>query len=583
MTIPAEASVFERKGAIATQNCPDSRVLLEKAREHRKAGLFSEAERVCRCLLSAAPDDVEILQESAIIAEAIGDSSKAVEHLHRCLVLEPDSPQIHNTFGLLLCGLGRATAALELLDAAISLDPGYADAHCNRGRALRMLGRMDDAMDSWQKALKAHPRHSFSKYCIGECLLHYGRPHEALLPLREVIQLDPGLADAYLCLTTALQRIGEVEEALRISRQALHLRPTWPTCHSNYGSMLSTHGFIDQAVRSLRRAIELDPANPLPRKNLAYAYLKGGDFERGWAEHEWRHYYDGDAHVRKDWRHPEWNGCSLNGRTIVVSAEQGLGDTIQFVRFLPLLSLRGATIVVECQARLVPLLRNTPELGVIVSRDERLPPFDVHAALMSLPAILNITAETIPAAVPYLRSPPSRGRDRIMNGHAYRIGIAWQGNKEWESDPLRSISLCFFGPLGALPGVTLVSLQKFDGSEQLREVSFPIEPLGEDADAAGAFLDTAAMMMELDLVVTCDTAIAHLAGALGRPVWVALSKCADWRWMLDRSDSPWYPTMRLFRQKKLGEWGPVFEEMARTVRRELLATRPTGLAPSAVA
>jgi hypothetical protein len=263
----------------------------------------------------------------------------------------------------------------------------------------------------------------------------------------------------------------------------------------------------------------------------------------------------------RHFRQPMWNGESLGGKTILLYAEQGLGDTIQFVRYASIVKQHGGTVVVECQKPLVGLLEGCPGVDQLVAQGDDLPAFDVQAPLLSVPGILGTSVETIPARAPYLFAKAARvepWRERLIDG--FKIGIAWQGNPAFRGDPFRSIPLRCFAPLAEIPGVCLVSLQKGAGTEQLAEVRdlFPVIELGSRLDD---FLDTAAVMGHLDLVITSDTAPAHLAGALGVPVWVALSFAPDWRWLLDRCDSPWYPTMRLFRQRELGNWDGVFQEI----------------------
>jgi hypothetical protein len=294
-------------------------------------------------------------------------------------------------------------------------------------------------------------------------------------------------------------------------------------------------------------------------------WLLTGDFERGWAEYQWR--WKAEQCQWRDFSQPLWDGRPLEGRTILLHAEQGLGDTIQFVRYAALVKQRGGGVVVECPTPLLSLLASCERIDRLMGRGDELPAFDLQAPLLSLPGIFHTSLDTIPADGPYLFADPGlvgRWRQELGGIAGFKIGIAWQGNPKNPDDRNRSIPLSDFEPLAGCSAVRLLSLQKEAGTEQLQKVAgrFPVIDLGSRLDeAAGAFMDTAAVMMNLDLVVTSDTAIAHLAGALGVPVWVAISFVPDWRWLLDRSDSPWYPTMRLFRQTRLGDWAGVFEEI----------------------
>jgi hypothetical protein len=310
----------------------------------------------------------------------------------------------------------------------------------------------------------------------------------------------------------------------------------------------------------------LKPDYPEAHANHAHACLQAGDWRRGWVEYEWRRKTKPCSPSR--FSQPLWSGESLAGKTILLHAEQGLGDTIQFVRYAPLVKRYDARVIVECQKPLLRLLAGCPGIDRLIGEGEELPAFDVQAPLMSLPAILNTTLENMPADVPYIFAAPelvARWRERLGSIEGFKIGISWQGNPRFPGDRFRSIPLRCFAALARLPGVRLISLQKGAGREQLVEVrdDFPVVDLADELDEeAGPFMDRAAVMKNLDLVVTSDTAIAHLAGALGVPAWVALKFAADWRWLLDRSDSPWYPSMRLFRQQTRGDWSQVFARMA---------------------
>jgi hypothetical protein len=290
--------------------------------------------------------------------------------------------------------------------------------------------------------------------------------------------------------------------------------------------------------------------------------LLSGDFERGWAEYEWR--WKTKDCPRRNFSQATWDGQPLDGKTILLHAEQGLGDVIQVVRYAALVKRRGGVVVVECPRPLLSLLANCEGIDRLVGRGEELPSFDVQASLLSLPGIFHTTLEDLPATIPYLFADPGlaqRWRQELDRIAGFKIGIAWQGSLQNRNDRDRSIPLDCFEPLARCSGVQLLSLQKGAGVEQLPEVTkrFPVTELGSRLED---FMDTAAVLANLDLVVTCDTAVAHLAGALGAAVWVAIPFVPDWRWLLDRSDSPWYPTTRLFRQESRGDWQGVFQRIA---------------------
>ena len=321
-----------------------------------------------------------------------------------------------------------------------------------------------------------------------------------------------------------------------------------------------------------------------------------GDYEQGWPEYEWR--WTQPGFTRRQFTQPAWDGSDLAGRSILLYAEQGLGDTLHFIRYAPLVSQRGGKVIVECQPALVRLLKGVEGIDKLIAESSPLPPFDVQAAMFSLPAIFHTTVGTIPATVPYLHADPKlidkwrhelNSRSRQPGGTvattrsgparqagptgAFKVGIAWQGSPTYGYDNLRSIPLEKFARLTQIEGVQLISLQKGPGSEQLGAVQgrFPVMDLGKQLDeTSGPFMDTAAVMKNLDLVICSDTAVPHLAGALGVPVWVALPYVPDWRWLLECEDSPWYPTMRLFRQTQDGKWDDVFERIAAALKKKLI-------------
>ena len=306
-----------------------------------------------------------------------------------------------------------------------------------------------------------------------------------------------------------------------------------------------------------------------------------GRFEQGWPGYEWR-WKCKEFGSLPPFQPPLWDGSSLDGRTILVHAEQGLGDTLQFIRYVPSLHQRGGRVILMCQPPLVRLLTRSPGIERLLAHGDPVPEFDVHTPLLSLPRLLGTTLESVPADVPYLEAEPQlveAWRHRLGSYPGFKVGIVWQGNPKFRLDRLRSIPLAQFAPLARVPGVHLFSLQKGPGAEQLAAVTdrFPVTDLGRRLDD---FMDTAAVLKNLDLVISVDTAIAHLAGALGIPVWVALPFAPDWRWLMGREDSPWYPTMRLFRQTRPGQWEDVFHHIAEALQRRLAA--PAELRPITV-
>ncbi len=433
-----------------------------------------------------------------------------------------------------------------------------------------MASDKEQAAEALTRAIELQPHVAGLRNQLGGVLIELRRWDEAIAQFRRAVEIDPDFAPAHSNLASALASIHKLPEAEYYCRRAVELDPGYLKAHNNLGNILSNLCRWDEALACYVRAIEINPDYADAHANRALAWLTTGNFAEGWPEYEWR------------WRNkpsrspafdiPRWNGEPLLGKSILLHSEQGLGDTIQFVRFAPLIKKLGARVIVECQSRLRELLASARGIDQLVSRGESLPEVDWQCPLMSLPAVLGTALESIPSAVPYLfprTSLLNTWQRELAENRAFKIGIAWQGSIYGPSDPIRSLPLAEFAPLSKLPGVRLFSLQKGAGREQLEawRERLGVIDLGPRLDeSTGPFLDTAAVMSAVDLVVTSDTATAHLAGALGVPVWLALSVPADWRWLAERTDSPWYPSMRLFRQASSGDWGSVFQRMAEQLR-----------------
>jgi hypothetical protein len=341
------------------------------------------------------------------------------------------------------------------------------------------------------------------------------------------------------------------------------LRTTYTGALNNLGLVLQYQGQSGRAAACFSRALHLNPDSAETQLSGALLLLLCGDFEYGWPALEWR-WKTGKLPLRYV-DYPQWNGEPLGNKSILLHAEQGLGDTIQFIRYAPLVKALGGDVLVECQKPLKPLLASCPGVDQLIAEGNQAPAFDFHLPLMGLPRVFNTELASIPAGVPYVFADQGlvkHWRSKLAAWRGFRIGIHWQSKAGQSSFRSRNIPLECFAFLNQIPGITLISLQKSDTPSELKCAGVRVVNLGNEIDSVqGAFVDTAAIMMNLDLVITSDTAIAHLAGALGVSVWVALAYAADWRWLLDRSDSPWYPSMRLFRQKKPGDWTGVFEEI----------------------
>ena len=390
--------------------------------------------------------------------------------------------------------------------------------------------------------------------------------------------MRPDYAEAHNNLAIVLTKEGGFDEAIAEYHRALEIRKEYPEAHNNLGIALMECGQTGEALAEFDKALELRQEYPDVRMNRSLTYLIVGDFERGWREYENR--WKCKEFKPRGFVQPRWNGEPLEGKRILLHTEQGIGDTLQFVRYARLVKERGGVVLIGATKPLQRILRLCPYLDGIFLEGAELPEFDVQLPLMSLPYVFGTHAETIPAGEPYLFADPgliTRWRKELSYIDAFKVGINWQGNPKFRGDYRRSIPLAHFGELATVPGVRLISLQKGFGTEQLKDARFSVTELGGQVDeAAGPFMDTAAVLKNLDLFVTSDTALAHLAGGLGVPVWLALPYAPDWRWQLSRSDCPWYPNMRLFRQAQFDDWSPVFEKIAKALRKVVSQKRRNG-------
>jgi Tfp pilus assembly protein PilF len=488
------------------------------------AGRLAEAEQIYRQVIAAVPRHADAL------------------HALGALALQSAKPAVAET----------------LIDQAIALKPA-ADFQLTRTHTLLALNRPADAAQAARLLLRARPHSPEGHQVLGHALSDLGQPEAAIDAYRTALRLQPALPDIRNNLGTALRQANRLDEAEQELRQA----PPEPEALVNLSSVQKERGAFADAEATLRNALRVAPDNPVLRYNWALLMLLLGRKAEAWDG--WEQRFRAGAIPGRPFAQPQWQGEPLGNRTLLIHTEQGLGDVIQFARYLPALRSPaiGGDIIFEAPPRLVRLLSSNPTLPPTIPAGAPLPRIDAVIPLLSLPARTTILA----AEPPYLFAEPERVArwSALIGSEGHRIGINWQGFSGRIEDRGRSFPLAMFRPLAALPGVRLISLQRGEGEEQIANAGFPLQTLdGLDA-GPDAFLDTAAVMTALDLIITSDTSIAHLAGALGRPVWVALRRVPDWRWMLDRTDSPWYPTMRLFRQSRDGDWPSVIAEMIKAL------------------
>jgi tetratricopeptide (TPR) repeat protein len=541
---------------------------LDSGRQCHTQGDVPKAELLYRQVLRADPYNAEAAFLVAVACKDQGKMTDALAHLHKALGIRPNYVEALNARALIQVAKGEAREAMEDLRQALRFRPDYAEAHHNLGVTLAREKRLDEAIAAMRQAIRFKPDYADACMNLARALEEQGKIDEAISAYKRALPLRPQDATAHNSLGLLLAKRGKTSEAAEEFRQAITIKPDHASSHNNLGVALSEMGEPADSLEHFEAALRLQPDHAEAHKSRALTWLHLGDYERGWTEYEWRLKCKGFA--PRLFRQPVWDGTSLEGKRILLYTEQGIGDTFQFIRYVPLLAERGALVAVECPGSLVSILRTCPRIAHVVAHGAPLPDFECHAPLMSLPRLVGTTLANVPAKIPYLSASAElveRWRRELGVVKAFKVGIVWQGNPGNGADGRRSFPLKSIAPLGGIPGVQLFSLQKGKGTEQLADVigDLPIIDLGGRLDF-GSFMVTAAAMSNLDLIVSCDTACVHLAGALGRPVWAALSYAGEWRWLREREDSPWYPTMRLFRQPKLGDWNAVFENMAEALR-----------------
>ncbi len=574
---------------------------------HHNAGRLAEAEAAYREVLATAPEQPDALHLMGVIALQVGKLETAVNLIGEAIRFQGRNAVYHSNLGSALRRLGRLEEAAAASRRAVEIDGGFADGYNNLANVLMDLGDHAEAAEALRRLLALRPALTEQRLLLSRALIQSDRTEEGVEVLRELLRRDPRSVSALTNLGVALRKLDRTDEALDAYRRGLAIDADEPGLLSNLGSLLNQEGELEEAISHFRRAIarkpdfldahvnlsvalrdgnrfaeaaaaaeeaiRIAPNSAEAHTNLSHALLLLGDFRRGFAEYEWRFKVPGFPTPLQNFPQPAWTGQQpLEGRTVFLHDEQGVGDGIQFARYARCLKDRGAQVIVECNTQLLRLFQGLDGADQVIGRFSPPPPFDLHVPMMSVPHRLGATPDTVPAAVPYLRPEPdlaARWATRLSSEPGLRVGVVWAGSPEHRNDRNRSIPLRLFAPFAAEPNVRLFSVQKGPGASQLADAPMPIQELGSEiAD----FADTAAILTSLDLLITVDTSVAHLAGALGRPVWVLLPFSPDWRWIIGRDDSPWYPTMRLFRQDAPGAWEPVIDRVAVALREQARKT-----------
>jgi len=497
---------------------------------------------------------------------------QAVASYRRAIELKPDYAAAHFNLGTVLWKQGRLDAADVCYRSAIHFKVNYPEAFDNLGTLRREQGRLDEAILSYRWAIAFRPDYPEAHNNLGTARLEQGRPDEAVACYRKALALKPDYVEASFNLGVAIGELGQPEEAITCYRNAIALKPDYVDAYLNMGTAFKELQRLDAAVVCYRKVLDLEPANPEAHSNLGIALLARGDLTAGWAEHEWRWQTPQMSKARRDFGQPQWRGEAAEGQTLLIHAEQGFGDTLQFCRYAVLAKARGLRVIMEVQPPLVRLLSGLPGVDLVIARGDALPPFDLHCPMLSLPPALGTTTvAAIPGAVPYLHADAAQTagwHKRLTDeaGQGFRVGVAWAGNPRSHSralaavDRRRSLAPHRLAPLFELFGVQFFSLQK---GGPAASADFPLTDLMDEMED---FADTAALVANLDLVISVDTAVAHLAAALGKAVWLLDRFDSCWRWLTERRDSPWYPGLRLYRQPQPGDWDPVLADVSRDLR-----------------
>jgi tetratricopeptide (TPR) repeat protein len=501
--------------------------------------------------------DLQGTLQQAVALHREGRLDEAERLYHGVLTGAPKNFDALNLLGVLMKQRGKTAEALALIDRALAVNAKSADALMNRANVLFAMRRFAEALAGYDKALALKPDDARLVSNRGNTLCELKRPAEAVAAFDRALALVPGDPDILNNRANALLTLNRAAEALDCCDRALAVRPRDPQTLVNRGNALTDLCRPDEALASYDAAVAAAPDNAEAHWNRSLALLAKGDLARGFAEYEWRKRRPG-ATDKREFTQPLWLGeGDIAGKTILLHAEQGYGDTIQFVRYAPMVAARGARIVLEVQPPLKPLFQSSA--ATVVARGEPLPPFDCHCPMMSLPRAFGTTLDSIPATTPYLPAPQDRvakWRTLLSGDKPLRVGLTWSGSATHRNDHNRSIPLDALAPLFGDARIAFVSLQR-DLREADRKTLRRFPQVRRLDSELNDFADTAAVISLLDLVISVDTGVAHLAGALAKPVWLLLPFIAEWRWLDGRDDSPWYPTARLFRQQNVGDWAGV--------------------------
>ncbi|HHP7244822.1 MAG TPA: tetratricopeptide repeat protein, partial [Elainellaceae cyanobacterium] len=597
----------------------DAGVWLQVGMTLHRFGNLNEAINCYQRVIDLQPDQLSAYNNLGIAFKQLGRYDEAFQCYQTAIARQPDYPEAHNNLGNLLRQQGKFDEAIGAFQRCLAIAPDFLDAYYNLGTTFREIGRFEDAIACYQHLLQTDPQNADAFNNLGNAFQGLGQYEEAISAYQAALQIDGSNPSTYNNLGAALDELNRLDESITAYQNALSLRPDYADAYYNLGNVWREHDQLDTSVVCYQKAIALKPTQPLAYNNVGLALhdlgqlsdaiaayqraiaqapiyadahlnlglslLTAGDLKAGFAEYEWRWQVKGpNFKPPRMFAQPVWDGSDLNGQTILLHAEQGFGDTLQFIRYAPLVAQRGGRVIVECQESLIRLLKTCPGIHRLIPSGATLPNFQVHAPLMSLPYLIDTTIATVPDTSPYLDPPRSRIQLNPSPNALLTVGVAWSGSPTHRNDRHRSCPFDIFQSLFDVSGVQFYSLQKGDRTVDLLSSDARSHQVIDLSPQLGDFADTAAAIAHLDLVITVDTSVAHLAGALGCPVWIVLSHAPDWRWMLNRDDSPWYPTARLFRQSSANDWNRVLDHVKAALSDQIrnLATPSPAVHPSLI-
>ena len=568
---------------------------------HWKLGNVQDAVACFRKAIDIKPDFIQAYNNLAAAFSKAGQYEQAEQCYQNILAYQPDNARVLNSLGLLLKTSGKLDQALACFKKAAGIDPDLTEAHCYMADLYRVKGDSSRAVDAYLQALRIDPdnvevlnnlgiafndqgHHEQAEQCyrnalqinpnipeiysnLGNTLRGQGNPAGAIGCYRRALEMNPNVADVHHLLGIALQQAGQIEDAVASYQQAVGIRPDFAQAWGDLGSAFKDLGRLELAEQSCDRALEIDSNYAPAHMGRAIVRLLAGNFQKAWEDYEWRFKADkNNAHFAQIFNKSLWDGSSFKGKTLLIYSEQGLGDTLQFIRYLPLVKSLGGRVVVATFESMTGLLDGFPgidKLMVMTAGLESTLDYDLSLPILSLPYVFKTTLATIPAEFPYIQVDPQEqaGWHQKMPGSGLKVGLVWKGNPSHSNDRNRSIALDRLQPLTHIMGIQFYSLQKGDVTPLEQELLQKMNCI-DLGNSFSDFSDTAGALANLDVVISVDTSVVHLAGAMGRRVWTLLPFAPDWRWMLHRDDSPWYPGVRLFRQPQRGNWDAVVDRIA---------------------